>query len=54
MLQGWVILLVSVLYLSVLFAIAYYGDKRADQKQEQDSVLRQQVFQLGESHYELC
>ena len=32
MLQGWVILLVSVLYLSVLFAIAYYGDKRADQK----------------------
>ena len=32
MLQGWVILLVSVLYLSVLFAIAYYGDKRAKQK----------------------
>jgi len=32
MLQGWVILLVSVVYLSILFAIAYYGDKRAEQK----------------------
>ncbi len=32
MLQGWVILAVSVLYLSILFAIAYYGDKRAEQK----------------------
>ena len=32
MLQGWVILLVSVFYLSILFAIAYYGDKRAEQK----------------------
>ncbi len=32
MLQGWVILAVSVLYLSILFAIAYYGDKRAKQK----------------------
>jgi Na+/proline symporter/nitrogen-specific signal transduction histidine kinase len=31
MLEGWVILLASVAYLSVLFAIAYYGDKRADQ-----------------------
>jgi Na+/proline symporter/nitrogen-specific signal transduction histidine kinase len=31
-LQGWVILAVSVLYLSILFAIAYYGDKRAKQK----------------------
>ena len=30
MLTGWVILLVSLAYLSVLFAIAYYGDKRAD------------------------
>jgi len=32
MLQSWVILLVSVLYLLILFAIAYYGDKRAEQK----------------------
>lgn len=30
MLQGWVILLVSLAYLGVLFAIASYGDKRAD------------------------
>lgn len=30
MLQQWVILLVSFCYLSILFAIAYYGDKRAD------------------------
>lgn len=30
MLQGWVVLLASFAYLGVLFAIAYYGDKRAD------------------------
>jgi Na+/proline symporter/nitrogen-specific signal transduction histidine kinase len=30
MLQGWSILTVSFAYLGVLFAIAYYGDKRAD------------------------
>jgi Na+/proline symporter/nitrogen-specific signal transduction histidine kinase len=30
MLQGWVILLVSLAYIGVLFGIAYYGDKRAD------------------------
>jgi Na+/proline symporter/nitrogen-specific signal transduction histidine kinase len=30
MLNGTVIILVSLLYLSLLFAIAYYGDKRAD------------------------
>lgn len=30
MLQGWVIVLASSIYLGVLFAIAYYGDKRAD------------------------
>ncbi len=30
MLQHWVILLVSFSYLGILFAIAYYGDKRAD------------------------
>jgi len=30
MLQEWIILLVSFLYLGGLFAIAYYGDKRAD------------------------
>lgn len=30
MLQGWVIASVSFLYLGILFAIAYYGDKRAD------------------------
>jgi Na+/proline symporter/nitrogen-specific signal transduction histidine kinase len=30
MLSGTVIILVSLLYLSLLFAIAYYGDKRAD------------------------
>jgi len=29
MLQGWVIILVSFAYLGVLFAIAYYGDRRA-------------------------
>ena len=30
MLSGPVIVLVSLLYLGLLFAIAYYGDKRAD------------------------
>ncbi|MDM8518413.1 sensor histidine kinase [Anaerolineales bacterium HSG6] len=30
MLQGGVVLLVSFLYIGLLFAIAYYGDKRAD------------------------
>ncbi len=30
MLQGWVIASVSFAYLGVLFAIAYFGDKRAD------------------------
>ena len=30
MLQGWVILLCSFAYLGILFAIAFYGDKRAD------------------------
>src|SRR5437773_3760677 len=30
MLEGWVILLCSFAYLGILFAIAYYGDKRAD------------------------
>ncbi len=30
MLQGWIILLVSLGYIGLLFAIAYYGDKRAD------------------------
>ena len=30
MLLGGVILLASFAYLGVLFAIAYYGDKRAD------------------------
>jgi len=30
MLQEWVILLISFCYLGILFAIAYYGDKRAD------------------------
>lgn len=30
MLQGWVIVLASFAYLGVLFAIAFYGDKRAD------------------------
>ncbi len=30
MLQGWVILLVSFIYIGLLFAIAYFGDKRAD------------------------
>lgn len=32
MLQSWVILLVSLGYLGLLFAIAYYGDKRADSR----------------------
>jgi Na+/proline symporter/nitrogen-specific signal transduction histidine kinase len=31
MLSGWVVLLVSIAYLAVLFAIAYVGDRRADQ-----------------------
>jgi len=31
MLTGWTVLLVSTLYLSLLFGIAYYGDKRADE-----------------------
>lgn len=31
MLQGWVILLVSFGYVGLLFAIAYYGDRRADE-----------------------
>ena len=31
MLTAWTILLVSTLYLCLLFGIAYYGDKRADQ-----------------------
>jgi Na+/proline symporter/nitrogen-specific signal transduction histidine kinase len=31
MLQGWVIVLVSFAYLCLLFAIAFYGDRRADQ-----------------------
>jgi Na+/proline symporter/nitrogen-specific signal transduction histidine kinase len=30
MLQGWVIFVTSVAYLGLLFAIAYYADKRAD------------------------
>ncbi len=31
MLQGWFIVFVSFAYLCLLFAIAYYGDKRADE-----------------------
>jgi Na+/proline symporter/signal transduction histidine kinase len=31
MLQGWVVVLVSFTYLGLLFAIAYFGDRRADQ-----------------------
>ncbi|MGC1952589.1 MAG: sensor histidine kinase [Gammaproteobacteria bacterium] len=31
MLEGWTILVVSFAYLGLLFGIAYYGDKRADQ-----------------------
>ncbi|MPZ42929.1 MAG: histidine kinase [Betaproteobacteria bacterium] len=31
MLQGWVVVLASFAYLCLLFAIAFYGDKRADQ-----------------------
>ena len=30
MLQGWVVVLASFAYLCLLFAIAFYGDKRAD------------------------
>src|SRR5574341_181276 len=30
MLQGWVVVIASFAYLGILFAIAYYGDKRAD------------------------
>ncbi len=32
MLKNWIILLVSFGYIGLLFAIAYYGDRRADQK----------------------
>ena len=32
MLQGWIIVLFAFGYLGILFAIAYYGDKRADEK----------------------
>jgi Na+/proline symporter/signal transduction histidine kinase len=31
MLNGWIIVIVSSLYLGTLFAVAYYGDKRADE-----------------------
>ncbi|MBI3714380.1 MAG: hypothetical protein HY255_00085, partial [Betaproteobacteria bacterium] len=31
MLQGWVIAAASLAYIGVLFAIAYYADRRADQ-----------------------
>ena len=31
MLEGWIVLLVASAYLGVLFAIAYVGDRRADQ-----------------------
>lgn len=31
MLQGWVIITIACFYLCILFAIAYWGDKRADQ-----------------------
>ena len=30
MFQGWMIVVVSLLYLGVLFAIAWYGDKRSE------------------------
>ena len=30
MLSGWFIILASFAYIGLLFAIAYYGDKRAD------------------------
>ena len=30
MLQSWVIIPVTLAYLGLLFAVAYYGDKRAD------------------------
>jgi len=32
MLSGYTIVTVSLLYLSILFAVAYYGDRRADQR----------------------
>ncbi len=31
MLEGWTVLLIASAYLGVLFAIAYFGDRRADQ-----------------------
>src|ERR687895_1119679 len=31
MLNAWIIVVVSLLYLGLLFAIAHYGDKRADE-----------------------
>ena len=30
MLQGWVVVAISFAYLGLLFAIAYYADRRAD------------------------
>ena len=48
MLQGWVILAVSFGYLCLLFAIAYYGDKRAD---EGRSVINAYVYALSLAVY---
>ncbi|MCW5772826.1 MAG: histidine kinase [Rhodospirillaceae bacterium] len=41
MMAGWVVVLASLAYLSLLFAIAYYGDRRADQGR---SLIRHPAF----------
>ena len=48
MLQGWVILGVSFAYLCLLFAIAYFGDRRADQGR---SVITPYVYALSLAVY---
>ena len=48
MLQGWFILVVSFAYLCLLFGIAYYGDKRADQGR---TVINAYVYALSLAVY---
>ncbi|MCL6417640.1 hybrid sensor histidine kinase/response regulator [Aestuariirhabdus sp. Z084] len=47
MLQGWLIAVISVVYISVLFVVAYYGDKKLGD----DSRLRWLVYSLSLTVY---
>ncbi len=47
MLQGWLIAVISIVYISVLFMVAYYGDK----KPVKDSRLRWLVYSLSLAVY---